>query len=254
MNAKIIINTENCTGCEICIEICPRDCFYIGDKGISTFHSTTCHDCGHCISVCPESAISHRDLPREDYYAIDSDFKDSINNEYLYKFLKSLRSTRKFTEQPIEESIIQKLVDITRYSPTGHHTQDVSITVVTNNDLIGALKFESAQTVKFIIRKLANPFFILLGKIFGRGEAIQKARNSMPRLRRILKGYQEGTDYLFHGAPAVLVFHSTKRGPSPQDNCNQAAAYVRVLARAYQLGTCYIFYLLNFSKYNKKIR
>ncbi|NHJ48401.1 MAG: 4Fe-4S dicluster domain-containing protein [Asgard group archaeon] len=255
MDKKIIINRDLCTGCKTCIEICPRDCFELDVEKKSVFHLKRCHDCGHCISYCPEAAIQHRDLPIEDYELISKYADNSIKNgEQMYYFLKSIRSTRKFLKKPVEDEILAKLADITRYSPTGHHSQNVELTLVSKPETIQELKDESAKSIISILKKIDNPFFVFAAKLIGKGSLIRKAKGTRHRFVRHLDGFKEGNDYLFHGAPAIAVFHSNKNGYVPEDNCTLAASYLSVLANSYGLGVCYIGYLTYYSRYNSKIR
>ena len=58
----IIIKPEECKGCRLCIESCPRNCIAVGSKinkiGYlsAEFKSgnTACTACGICYFVCPE--------------------------------------------------------------------------------------------------------------------------------------------------------------------------------------------------------
>jgi NAD-dependent dihydropyrimidine dehydrogenase PreA subunit/nitroreductase len=254
LSTKIIINRDLCTGCKTCFELCPRDCFEFDSENKSVFVSERCHDCGHCISACPERAIHHRDLPPGDYQLIGDYFDPSlVNGEQNYHFLKSIRSTRKFLKKPIEKEILAKLVDVTRFSPTGHNSQNVELTVVSNPKIIQLLKDESANAIVSILKKIDNPIFRFFARLVGKGNLIRKAQGTRPRFVRMLKGFQEGNDYLFHGAPTVIVFHTKKKAYVPEDNCTLAACYLSVLANNYGLGVCIIGYLTNYSKYNKKI-
>ncbi|MBK5113266.1 MAG: nitroreductase family protein [Candidatus Heimdallarchaeota archaeon] len=255
MVEKIIINRDICSGCESCIEICPRDCFHLDPKNISVFTSTRCRDCYHCIAICPDAAISHRDIPAEDFPLIaDSLHPDYKDPDQSYHFLKSIRSTRKFLDKPIEKEILEKLVDVTRYAPTGHHSQNVEMTLVSDSKTIQELKDVCAETIVSFLKKIDNPFFRFFALLVGKGKTIKKAQKTRHRFVRMYNGFQEGTDYLFHGAPAVFVFHSKKDGTTPEDNCNIAATYLSVLANSYDLGTCFVGYLTYYAKYNPKIR
>ncbi len=252
---RIVVSRDDCSGCETCIDLCPRDCFHLDPKNIAVYTSTRCRDCYHCIASCPEAAISHRDLPVEDFQLI----ADSLNLDYkdgdqTYHFLKSIRSTRNFLEKPIELEIMEKLIDVTRYSPTGHHSQNVELTLVSEPKTIQLLKDVSAETIISFLKKIDSPFFRFFAHLVGKGKTIRKAQKTRHRFVRMLEGFQEGTDYLFHGAPAVVVFHSNKNGTTPGDNCNIAATYLSILANNYGLGTCFVGYLTYYAKYNPKIR
>ena len=52
-----IVN-EKCVNCRFtdCVEVCPVDCFYIGENTI-VIHPDECIDCGVCEPECPANAI-----------------------------------------------------------------------------------------------------------------------------------------------------------------------------------------------------
>jgi len=255
MDDRIKINLENCSGCEACIDICPRDCFHLDPKNKSVYTSYRCRNCYHCIAICPEGAISHRDISAEEFSIIanslNSDFK---NPEQTYYFLKGIRSTRSFKDKPIELEIMENLIDITRYAPTGHHSQNVELTLVSEPKTLQLLKDLSAETIIFILKIIDNPFYRFLARLIGLGRYVRKAQKSRHRFVRMFEGFKEGTDYLFHGAPAVIVFHADKNGTTPEANCNIAATYLSILANSYGLGTCFVGYLTYYSKFKSKIR
>lgn len=59
-----------------CIEECPVDCIYEGDRMLY-IHPDECVDCGACEPVCPAGAIYYEDdLPDEwsDFTAANADF------------------------------------------------------------------------------------------------------------------------------------------------------------------------------------
>ncbi len=64
---EVIINTERCKGCEICVHACPQQNLELGDdvNGLGyhpvkfSFHGKAgdCTGCNICYWVCPEYAI-----------------------------------------------------------------------------------------------------------------------------------------------------------------------------------------------------
>ena len=65
-----------------CIEECPVDCIYEGDRMLY-IHPDECVDCGACEPVCPVEAIYYEDdVPDQwkDYTAANAEFFDGIGS------------------------------------------------------------------------------------------------------------------------------------------------------------------------------
>jgi ferredoxin len=72
-----IVN-DKCINCRYtdCVEVCPVDCFYIGENTI-VIHPDECIDCGVCEPECPAGAI----VPDSDDYPNLQHWLD-INTKY----------------------------------------------------------------------------------------------------------------------------------------------------------------------------
>ncbi|WP_459201509.1 4Fe-4S dicluster domain-containing protein [Methanococcus sp. CF] len=62
---KIIIDENYCKGCDICIEVCPKDVYKksetLNKKGIyppNPINPKECTNCQLCILQCPDQAIT----------------------------------------------------------------------------------------------------------------------------------------------------------------------------------------------------
>ena len=65
-----------------CVEECPVDCIYEGDR-MMYIHPDECVDCGACEPVCPVEAIYYEDdLPAESkgYQAINAEFFNELGS------------------------------------------------------------------------------------------------------------------------------------------------------------------------------
>lgn len=54
MPAKV--NTDKCTGCGNCVEICPVEAITL-EEDIAVVDEDQCIECGACEDECPEDAI-----------------------------------------------------------------------------------------------------------------------------------------------------------------------------------------------------
>ena len=52
-----IINTEECCGCETCVDTCPNDVLEIVDNVSTVKNEDACIQCGDCQEECPMGAI-----------------------------------------------------------------------------------------------------------------------------------------------------------------------------------------------------
>ena len=63
MAGKIIIDTERCKGCGLCVAACPKGCIVISEKSNKNGYfpaqatNSTCTGCCFCALICPDLAI-----------------------------------------------------------------------------------------------------------------------------------------------------------------------------------------------------
>jgi NAD-dependent dihydropyrimidine dehydrogenase PreA subunit len=78
------IITQSCVDLldKSCIEECPVDCIYEGERMLY-IHPDECVDCGACEPVCPVEALYYEDdVPGQwkDYYRVNVDFFENIGS------------------------------------------------------------------------------------------------------------------------------------------------------------------------------
>ena len=52
------LNQDKCTGCKMCINVCPHAVFMIENKKTSIMNLNACMECGACVLNCPVEALS----------------------------------------------------------------------------------------------------------------------------------------------------------------------------------------------------
>ena len=56
------IIAEKCTGCGVCVEICPNGALHLVDS-LAVLEQSACTQCQACIDACPEGAIIAIEMP-----------------------------------------------------------------------------------------------------------------------------------------------------------------------------------------------
>jgi nitroreductase len=192
-----------------------------------------CNECCHCLSLCPAGAIEYDGLkavPLEKCAFSSLDFEQLVY---------SRRSIRRYKAKPVDPALIEKIVSLIQYSPTGSNMQNVHITVVTNPEqlelIVRSVTAAFTKMTKYLKPSTKPVFDALLGKsLTAKMQHIKK--NVLPRL-------QSGEPLITLGAPAAMIFHTDKESHTPAEDCLLAAGIAVLHAQSMGLGTCFNGYI-----------
>jgi nitroreductase/NAD-dependent dihydropyrimidine dehydrogenase PreA subunit len=217
---QIIINEEKCVGCSLCVDDCPNSCLWL-ENGKAHFGKPACIECGHCYAICPQGAIRLSDYRCEDEPVVPM---TALDSDTLFSAMRSRRTIRHFTPQPVEEEKLRKILEVGRYSPTGGNFQGVSFTV------LGSRQAEAEAICTDIFRN---------GDKLGAGPAVF--------LKKI--DVRVTDDFFFKGAPLVIVV-------SGADDVNPALAssYMEIMAESLGLGVLYSGFFCECARVSEKLR
>ncbi len=56
--ATLNLNSELCTGCSLCITVCPHEVFKIEQKKVHIQNKDACMECGACAKNCKTGAVT----------------------------------------------------------------------------------------------------------------------------------------------------------------------------------------------------
>jgi nitroreductase/NAD-dependent dihydropyrimidine dehydrogenase PreA subunit len=221
----IFIDSESCTRCGICSEVCPMGIIVPGDVGkppeVPGQAEAFCIRCGHCAVGCPEQAVSIG-FPKERVIPVPEGFPPSP--DLVAYFLKNRRSVRHYTKKPVPRDTIRDILEIARYAPSGGNQQPVHWTVIYDPSDVHHL---AGLTIDWIRHEAAsdNP--------------------SLPRMMtgRLLSSWEKGADPICRGAPHLLIA-AVRAGPgsAPVDGII-AVTYADAAAPAFGVGTCWAGFL-----------
>lgn len=220
----IKVDNEKCNRDGICVEVCPLSLLALdpecGPK-LKPHAAPLCIGCGHCVAACPNEAIDNRKNPLADQMPIPSGF--SMTPETAAIFLRSRRSIRVYKDEPAPRELLLQLLEIARFSPSGHNSQGISYIVVDGRKNVDRLREIVIDWMREAVRfqpELAN-------------------RYHMPA---IIRSHEKGEDRVFRGAPHLIVAHASKNlAPAPVSTC-LALEYVEIYATVLGIGTCWAGY------------
>ena len=132
------VDEDRCDLCGLCAVACPAGLVDVsrgtpvpvpanGEEG-------ECFVCGHCVAACPTGAFSHEKAPIHQCLPIRDDL--SVSAEQVGQLLRSRRSVRHFTAEPVDRQTIAELLDIARYAPSGCNAQPVHWLVIYDTDRV----------------------------------------------------------------------------------------------------------------------
>lgn len=160
--------------------------------------------CGHCVAICPKAAVSITgfDGPPEEIPG-----PAPLDPQALLAAIKTRRSIRQFTPQPVPPETIGRILEAGRLTPTGGNAQNVSFLVLEEG-------MERAEALAVRLFRRLLPLMRLVDPVARRTEI--------------------DDHFFFKKAPAAIVLVSRDRV-----NGALAAANMALMAEACGLGVLY---------------
>jgi nitroreductase/NAD-dependent dihydropyrimidine dehydrogenase PreA subunit len=215
----IIIDSESCTQCGICSEVCPMG---IIDPAVEKKpplvqkeKSGMCISCGQCEAFCPSGALvqeADNDGPTK------ASGEGAIPADRLGLYLKSRRSIRCYRPEPVPKDTVLSILDITRFAPSGGNGQPVEWLVVHDP---GKVQKVAGLTVEWM-RELA------------------KSNHPMSAYApHLIAAWEKDNDIICRHAPHLLFPHIPEANPLASTDAIIALTHVDIAAPAFGVGTCW---------------
>jgi nitroreductase/NAD-dependent dihydropyrimidine dehydrogenase PreA subunit len=247
-----VVFTEDCIGCERCVVVCPGLVLEMVEGKSKVVREEWCIGCGHCGAVCPTEAI----LPEEG--SLDKHPKKgeapATSPEVLELLLRERRSVRHYTSSPVPEGILNQILNVGRYAPTGSNSQNVQYVVLTSFDQIAALqKMTVVFYEKIFSRAQGWLGRFLLSLIAGR-RMTEYLHESLPQVEYWKDQMKQGKDLLFYHAPVIMLAHAESWDTNSPFNCSVALYNCSLMAHTLGLGCCFNGFLVNAVNHSSRIK
>jgi len=218
------IHETKCVKCLKCVNECRWNAILFKEKYGIVVEDDLCSECGHCFAVCPNEAIS---MNGKIFYP-DSE---------LAKVIASRRSCRKYTNEPVSDEELNKIVHIASIVPSAVNQKSVEMVVIRDKDMLDSLRkiTKNALLANFAI--LDNPLMTIPAKIM-LGKQFRKIKRTKQAMVPVLKSGEK--DILLFNAPCFIAVHMNKKAHMPDEDSHYAAYNMILQAEQMGLGTCFM--------------
>jgi len=246
---QIIIDTAQCTGCGICVEICPSRTIVLRD-GLAVSEQKDCFLCGQCQAVCPANAVQLPQRPVQLGLRTIEEGQGAVppgttNVSELVALMRSRRSCRKYHGKTIEMAMLEDLVKIGTTAPSGTNSQLWNFIIVPTRDDLLVLGGMVADYYRKLNRLAENPLLRLLLRIFGGDGLGRYYRRYYESVGEALRDWDEKEiDRLFHGAAAAILVTGKKAASCPAEDALLATQNILLAGHAMGLGSCLIGFVV----------
>jgi nitroreductase/NAD-dependent dihydropyrimidine dehydrogenase PreA subunit len=259
-NNKIEIDRDLCTGCGLCVDVCPTGTISVTD-GKAAASGEASISCGHCEAVCPQEAIRvhaiDKEMSRYKTIAAGTEWlpPGKHNTSLLVQLMASRRSCRQFTDQPVTQVLLEDLMKIGITAPSGTNCQAWTFTILPTRKAVVTF---AGQVVSFFERLNITAEKAMLRsflKMIGKGELDAYYRNYYRKVKEAIEEwYGTGKDRLFHGSTAAMLIGSKPGASCPAEDALLATQNILLAAHSMGLGSCLIGFAVAAMKKDPSIK
>ena len=241
-NSKVQVNIEDCTKCKMCVKACPYNLYIFEEDQITLadIFEEFCIECGHCVSICPVNIISLKCHDDEKWKPLP-DKSSFASYDSLYSLIIARRSIRYFKKERIPKELLEKILELARYTATGHNEENIYYTVVQDEDLLKKFIEEITINVQNFVDKYEDPEGRKSLEAVLPKHIMDNAGNLVKDFKRKLNDIANGKE-VWTWDTQIIIIHSPKTATSLIENCSLAAENIMLAAESLGLATCSLGY------------
>ncbi len=211
-----------------------------------------CRNCGHCVAICPVSAIRHPNYAPDRIRSLEGMARPTVDQ--LEALLRYRRSVRLFKDEPVDRTVIERIISLACLAPSAQNSQSTEFIVVQDRRVLDDITRYTAESAGKVARRLGIsplPVRKIMKNVIG--HQYYWLRDMQAAFKRAEERYEEGEDVILHRAPAVIFFHACPKKTMPDVNAQLAIENASLACVALGLGSYYCGFVTQIAGHDKRI-
>ena len=215
----ITVDPSKCTRCGRCIADCIVQVIHMDKNGVPAIPEQAeqyCMGCQHCLAVCPAAALVCDGHTPENCVPAGP----LPDESRMMNLIRQRRSVRNYRPENLPPETMTKLLDSLRWIPTGCNDHRLAFTVIDDKAKMEPFRARMRKITRFLIKSGIM-------------------RIVYPGYKRFEAALLGGRDFVFRGAPHMIVVASPKDAPCGKTDVSIALTQFDLYAQSLGVATCW---------------